>query len=165
MTETAAQRFVRVNDEYHSLLHIRPGDRTDAHKESLRSLRAELVAIVAVPPEGYSLPAAAQALVDDAERSGWRALVQWTPPGYEGEPFVRVQVGRRLSEDELNSGAYFRGTGWNYSLTWHSRGCSPGKVRLFGRGGSTTPDMLPEQSTDAPSVRVIRGVIRNNPVV
>lgn len=122
--------------------------------EAVRRVRE----IVAIPPQGYQLPKSAADLIAHAEAHGWMSLVQWTPPGYEGEPFVTVQVGRRLVEGEMPDA---RGSKWIYKLTWHSRDCAAGKVRLFGCGHSVTPDH--PAGTDAPSVKSIRATIEQHP--
>ncbi|MEW1547546.1 hypothetical protein [Streptomyces tsukubensis] len=122
------------------------------HGEVSRRLRE----ILAVPPAGYALPSAAEALTACALANGWITLVQWTPPGWEDEPSVRVHLARKAPPNRDS------GLVWYYRLTWHSRGCQPGRVRLFGRGLAQTPDRPGEH--DAPSLRALRAVIDQNPL-
>lgn len=113
----------------------------------------------AKPPEGYELPSVAAGLVDFAKAHGWATLVRWTydhsdPP----EPFVHVEVGRKLTDDEAKA---YRSNLFHYQLTWHSRDCAPGRLRRFGAGLAKTPDN--PQWCDAPSVKRIREVIHASP--
>ncbi|MFE0101226.1 hypothetical protein [Streptomyces sp. NPDC059009] len=110
------------------------------------------------PPDGYTTPKIVTNLVAYAEYCGWQALVQWVPAdGTNGGAHVTVQVGRKVTEEDGNR----RGPWWLYKLTWHSRGCEPGKVRKFGTGLAQTPDK--PQWHDAPAVWKIRQVIYENP--
>ena len=160
-TETLGQEYNRLLGEQAQLSaaarrtgSISPQDK-QRHSEVTRRIRE----ILTTPPQGYELPKLAADLVAHAEAHGWLSLVQWTPPDYPGEPFVSVQVGRRLQEGEMPDA---RGDKWVYKLTWHSRGCAVGKVRLFVRGTAATPDSPAD--SDAPSVKEIRAVIAANPV-
>lgn len=113
----------------------------------------------AKPPEGYTVPQIVTGLVGYAKLHGWQSLVQWTPPDYSGEPYVTVQVGRKAVESDYTG--FKRGPWWIYKLTWHSRGCAPGKVKKFGTGLVATPD--DPEWRDAPSVKQIRTVIHDHP--
>lgn len=160
-TETPAAEFERLSYERYELIKQvgAPCGDTPEVRERMRAVARRMCEITAVPPDGYTLPKAAADLVAHAEAHGWRALVQWTAPGYPGEPYVGVQVGRRATGADGYVGP---GTSWKYSLTWHSRGCAPGKVRLFGRVLAETPDR--PATHDGPSVKGIRDVIAEHPV-
>jgi hypothetical protein len=157
-TETAAARYNRLSAEFAALRRIVPDKRTAEQGARLGELNKELRALAAIPPDGYELPRIAADLMAHAVAHGWLAAAAWTAPDYAGEPFVRVKVGRMLTELERDQ---HRGDRWHYSLTWHSRGCTPGKVRLFGSGLATTPDSPAHH--DAPSIKGIRAVIEANP--
>lgn len=152
---------VALADEYSGLyaeqqILLRARDRTPEQDARLTAVTVRLREIVAVPPDGYTVPAAAVQLLAHAEANGWQSLGQWTPPGRD-EPFFSVQVGRVLGPGEMPDA---RATCWKYSLTWHSRGCPPGRLRLFSAGAST-----PHRPAyhDAPSIRAIRAVIAEHP--
>lgn len=118
-------------------------------KETLRQteqrLTKAMARIQASPPDGYTMPTAAAQLVERAEASGWTTAVRWTPPDYDGEPHVKVAVAQG---------------GWRYEVTWHSRGCQPGRVRLFS-SLAWTPER--PAAHDAPSIKGICAVINANP--
>ncbi|MFK4187263.1 hypothetical protein ACI2L4_25115 [Streptomyces sparsogenes] len=152
--ETAVERYNRLYDELQTLRRIEPAQRTKEHSDRYKAVSAELLAILAIAPEGYTLPKAAADLIAHAEAHGWKTMVQWTHPGWEEEKYVMVRVGREVDEAEREQ---FRGDGWFYKLTWHSRGCAPGRLRLFGSGLAETPDN--PATHDAPSVRRIRAII------
>ncbi|QDN60112.1 MULTISPECIES: hypothetical protein [unclassified Streptomyces] len=158
--ETLAQEYTRLTDERGELAAAlrKAGDASPESRARLASVDRRLRDLVAAPPPGYILPKAAADLVAHAQAHGWLTLVQWTPPGYGGEPFVSVQVGRLLHAGE-QSGA--RGDRWTYNVTWHSRDCAPGRVRLFGRHLATTPEQ--PWLHDGPSVKAICAVIAQHP--
>lgn len=159
-TETPAAEFQRLSYERYELIKqiSTPGGGTPQARERMRAVARRMAEITATPPEGYALPKAASDLVAYAEAHGWRALVQWTAPGYPGEPYVTVQVGRLVTEADGYVGT---GDQWVYKRTWHSRGCAPGKVRLFGQGIASTPGHPAHH--DAPSVKGIKAVISAYP--
>ncbi|MFF8784725.1 hypothetical protein [Streptomyces sp. NPDC015125] len=158
LTETLEQQYDQLATRYQDLRRIHPDERTADQKTQLQELNQKLAAILATPPAGYSLPKVAADLIDHAKAHGWLAQAQWTYPGFTGEPHVKVKVGRRLTEDER---PLYRGTHWLFTLTWHSRDCSPGKVRKFGSGLAATPDN--PALHDGPSIKAIRAVIADNP--
>ncbi|GGX46504.1 hypothetical protein [Streptomyces noursei] len=123
--------------------------RAEEAQEAARYAEERLAKAMALlqrnPPEGYTMPAAAEQLIEHAKAHGWRTKVVWTPPDYDGEPSLKV-----LMEHG----------GWRYELTWHSRGCQPGRVRLFSRLAWTPGRQV---AHDAPSVKKIRAVIEANP--
>lgn len=156
--ETPAQRYHHLDFELYTLRRIEPGERTEDQLARMRVVAGELREILATPPAGYELPKAATDLMTFVEAHGWMAQAQWTSPEYEGEPYVRVQVARRVGESERE---LYRGDRWSYQLTWHSRDCAPGKVRRFGSGTAVTPES--PNTHDAPSVKAIRAVVEANP--
>lgn len=158
--ETLEQEYERLMTERGKIQSAARvgGGLTPELREALRPLRTRLAEIVAIPPAGYVTPKAVVDLVDFARAHGWLAQVQWTPPGSDSEPSLLVQVGRLLGAEEA---AEHRSDTYLYQLTWHSRGCPPGKVRRFGSGLVKTPDQ--PQWCDAPSVKAIRAVIEQNP--
>lgn len=159
-TETLAQEYTRLAHEQAELSAAarKAGAYPEGDRQRFREISRRIREILAVPPEGYALPKLAVDLVAHAEAHGWVSLAQWTAPDYEGEPFVSVQVGRQLRDGEM-PGA--RGDKWVYKLTWHSRDCAAGKVRLFRGSSAVTPDQ-PAYS-DGPSVKAIRAVIEQHP--
>jgi hypothetical protein len=148
-TPELIQEYADLEKLFHQLKAIHPGVR---NLELFRKTVDRLAEIDATPPDGYSLPAAAQKLVDCATAHGWRHSIRWTYPGYEGDPFVRVLIGR-VGDDTGN---------WEIQYTWHSRGCDVGKVRLFGHGLMTSPGH--QVSYSAPSLTAARKLIVDNPV-
>ena len=145
--------YEQLATEYQALRHIQPRDRTDKDRHRLTELTAELRALLATPPHGYTLPTTAADLITHAHAHGWDAWAQWAPDGgTSGGPFVTVHTGRVRSAAD--------GDRWHYQITWHSRDCPPGRVRLFS-GLASTPDH--PASHDAPSVKDIRAVITANP--
>lgn len=118
-------------------------------------------------PTGYSVPRLAADLMAHATSQGWVSKALWTHGPGVSEPFLRVQVGRLLlaSEalpvDAVDPYATVRGDRWVYSVTWHSRGCAPGKLQLFRRALASTP-WVPAMH-DGPSVKGIREVIARHP--
>ncbi|MEV4440433.1 hypothetical protein AB0K09_15690 [Streptomyces sp. NPDC049577] len=155
--ESLDERYDRLYAEYRRLLHVPWHDRTEADRERLLAVRRQLQAIRATPPDGYTLPAAAAGLIAHAHTHGWLADASWRDSS-SGEPSVTVQVGRRLTPAEQE---HYLGLHWLYRLAWHSRGCTPGGLRLFGQGTAQTPDHPAAHS--APSVRQIREVIAAHP--
>lgn len=158
IAEPATAHYDRVSAEFAALRHVHPDERTDEQRQRLATLSVELSAILAQPPAGYELPRIATDLMAHAEAHGWTAGVQWTQPSYSGEPFAVVEVGRKLDGLERDQ---HRGDRWRYRLTWHSRDCVPGKVKLFRSGLARTPGNPADH--DAPSVKTIRAVIEANP--
>jgi hypothetical protein len=157
-TETPEQEYERLSVEFERLRRVHPDERTDEQRAELRSTNNRLVELLSVPPEGYSLPKAVTDLISYAESHGWRTSALWTALGYDGEPYVKVDIGRLVPADERDE---YRGDRWVYSLTWHSRDCAPGKVRRFGQGTAVTPDN--PATRGAPSVKAIKAVIAGNP--
>ncbi|MFF0183480.1 hypothetical protein [Streptomyces sp. NPDC005244] len=157
MTET---EWCRLLDEKHAIAAAarKAGDATPEQKHRHREIQRRLAEIAAIPPAGYELPPLARGLVEFAREHGWRTLVQWTAPDYSGEPSVDVEVGRKLGEQEAKA---YRSDTFHFKVTWHSRGCEPGKVKKFGAGLAQTPDH--PQWRDGPSVRKIREIIHANP--
>lgn len=121
----------------HATLHRLGAARTPLQQQRYEHLGRRLREILATPPHGYSLPPAAATLVDHARAAGWRAEVCWVPADGLTEVHVRIQVGRRIQPGELDDPP---GPMWLYELTWHSRGCPPGRVRRFGRILARTPE-------------------------
>jgi hypothetical protein len=163
MTETTTEltlveRYRRLDFEHYTLRRVEPDERTADQRARLVAVHHELREILAAPPAGYELPKAATDLLAFAEAHGWMAQAQWTSPEYDGEPYVSVQVARRVTEAERDQ---YRGDRWSYQLTWHSRDCAAGKVRRFGSGTAITPGS--PSTHDAPSVKAIRAVIEANP--
>lgn len=159
-TETLAQECNRLTGEDAELSAAvrKVGAATPEQTERQREIRTRLRELRAIPPAGYELPKMAADLVAHAEAHGWLSLVQWTPPDYVGDPFVGVQVGRRVTEADGYLGL---GNCWKYQLTWSSRDCAPGKVRLWRKGLAETPES--PAATDAPSIKAIRAVIEQHP--
>lgn len=143
-TETVAAEYDRLCTEGHRL--AAQATRTPEDRARAVQISARLRAIRATPPPGYTLPSMATALIAHATAHGWQTLAQWTPAagldeGGRQEPFVTVQVGRRLTADELAARAekFFQGPHWLYSATWWSRGLPHGRLRLH-RVSAETPD-------------------------
>lgn len=157
--ETPAAEYRRLYADHMTLRRL-GGARTARQTARLALLDARLRAITATPPDGYALPAAAVQLIAHARAHGWQAEAYWAPPDDDGEgdPFVRVQVGRVMAPGEL---ADARGNTWRYEAVWHSRGCPPGRLRLFGRMLARTPQH--PATHDAPSVRAVREAIAAHP--
>jgi hypothetical protein len=158
-TETPEQESDRLSDLVQRLRRIATSERSDDEREELRVASARLVELHSVPPAGYETPKAVTDLVAHATAHGWSTSAVWTALGYAGEPFLTVQVGRLVSEDDRED---YRGDRWVYSLTWHSRGCAQGKVKRFGQGTAVTPDQ--PATRYAPSVKAIRETIAAHPV-
>lgn len=160
-TETLVQEHNRLLGEQAELSAAarRAGGQLDPEgRARYAAISQRLREIRAIPPAGYELPKMAADLVAHAEAHGWLSLVQWTPPDYMGDPFVGVQVGRRVTEADGYLGL---GNCWKYQLTWSSRDCAPGKVRLWRKGLAETP--ANPGTHDAPSVKAIRAVIEQHP--
>ncbi|MBT2412699.1 hypothetical protein J7I94_19395 [Streptomyces sp. ISL-12] len=155
--ETPVERYKHMSFALSTLKRIHPDERTAEQREEIRTLNADLTELLSTPPAGYAVPKAVSDLLSFAEAHGWRTSALWTAPGYEGEPFLNVQVGRLVPVNERGN---YRGDRWMYSLTWHSRDCAPGKVRRFGQGTAVTPDN--PATRGAPSVNAIREVIAEN---
>lgn len=156
--ETLSRRYNRLDMELYTLRRIVPEERTSEQKAQMLKLHAELREILATPPAGYSLPKAAADLMAFAEAHGWLSMAQWTSPDYIGDPYVKVQVGRHLTDEEREQ---YRGTRWLFELTWSSRDCAPGKVRRWRAGLAWTPDN--PAAHDSPSVKKIRETIAAHP--
>jgi hypothetical protein len=149
-------RLVREQGEL-SASTRKAGRLSDSAAQRMHDLNRRLREIIATPPVGYSLPAAADGLLAHAKANGWLTLVQWSPaPGEDGQQFVTIQVGRKADDPDS------RGPVWHYTLTWHSRDCAPGRLRRFGRALAQTPGV--PQPHDAPSLKAIREVIDSHPV-
>jgi len=148
-TPELVREYAELEKLFYQLKAILPGAR---NQTLYRKTVDRLAEIDATPPDGYSLPAAARKLVDCATAHGWRHLIRWTHPGYEGTPFVKIQVGR-LGDETGN---------WTMTYTWHARDCVPGKVRLFGHGLMPSPGH--RVSYAAPSLTAVRKLIVDNPV-
>lgn len=142
-------KYATLERKFYTLRAIDPKKRD---QDAFKAIVDQLAEIDATAPDGYSLPAAAQKLIECTTAHGWRYSIQWTPPGYVGSPFVRVQVGR-LGDETGN---------WTIQYTWHSRDCEPGRVRLFGKGTMTSPGHQSPYS--APSVTTAMKMIAENPV-
>ncbi|MCX4912885.1 hypothetical protein [Streptomyces sp. NBC_00687] len=157
MTES---EWCRLVDEKHEIMAAarKAGDATPEQKQRHREIQRRLAEIVAIPPDGYALPKIVADLMEFARERGWKTLVQWTAPGYDDDPFVTVEVGRKLTEQEAK---VYRSDTFHFRLTWHSRDCEPGKVKKFGSGTAQTPDH--PQWRDGPSVRKIREIIHAHP--
>lgn len=158
--ETPAARYARLYDQHYHYRRIRPEDRTPADYQAMAKLADQIAAILATPPAGYTLPAAAQRLIDHAHAHGWQGHIQWYPPpgqDQDAEPLVRVCVGRYCTPTEHDRS----GTKWQYVLTWHSRDCPPGRLRLFGQGLAETPDH--PATHGAPSITAITNIITAHP--
>ncbi|MFD4830173.1 hypothetical protein ACFWPV_10005 [Streptomyces uncialis] len=108
------------------------------------------------PPTGYQMPQIVADLIAHAEAHGWATAVQWRT-ACDDAPYVIVDIARRRTPQEA---AEHRANPFYYSLTWHSRGCAPGRLRRFGAGIARTPER--RRYHDAPSVRAIREVITAN---
>lgn len=159
-TETLEQEYDRLMATHGAIRSAARavGGMNPELRQQLRPIRARLAEIDATPPVGYQTPKAVTDLVDHAKSHGWLAQVQWTPPGQQSEPSLRVQVGRKLTATEA---AECRSDTYLYQLTWNSRDCPAGKVKRFGTGLAQTPDQ-PQWHT-APSMKVIRAVIEQHP--
>ena len=160
--ETPAARYARLYDHHYRLRRIHPEDRTPADYQAMATLADQLAEILATPPTGYTLPPAAQRLLDHAHTHGWQGHVQWYPPpgqDQDAEPLVRVCVGRYCTETE--QAEHHPGARWQYVLTWHSRDCPPGRLRRFGQGNAETPDQPATHA--APSIAAITNIITAHP--
>lgn len=106
-------------------------------------------------PEGYSIPRAAQRLIDAADANGWACRWAWAADSSD-DPFVTVAVGR-ITADRYP---------WRYQITWHNRGLPRGRLRLFG-GWAREPAEFGgmKAESDAPPVKRICEIIRENPVM
>lgn len=165
VTETLEQEYDRLLDERAAIIAAAKavGSTSDQAREQMAAVMDRLREILTIPPDGYTLPAQATKLIAHAHAHGWQGEMQWTPPGWEREdrePFVLVKVGRWMEPGELQ---YSRSNMWLYKLTWHSRGCPPGKLRLFGSGLCRTPEYPAAQTQPAPSVKAITAVITQHP--
>jgi hypothetical protein len=156
--ETSGERYERMSLELSRLKRVVPSERTAEQRDEIRALNSALTEILSTPPAGYAVPKTVSDLLSFAEAHGWRTSALWTAPNYEGEPFLSVQVGRLVPEEERED---YRGDRWVYSFTWHSRDCAPGKVRRFRQGLANTPDN--PATHGAPSLKALRDVIAANP--
>lgn len=164
-TETLEQEYNRLFGERDDLASARRTSGAPLEgeaKQRLEAILSRLQHIVATPPEGYTLPKPAADLVAFAAAHGWSTGVQWTPPGWADEVHVNIRVGRKLTEAEREAGGYLS-DGWLYEITYHERGCPPGKVRRFGSGLTVTPDCRALDVGPAPSLKTIRAVISAHP--
>lgn len=163
-TETLEQEYNRLFAERDDIgLQVRQADRVEPEvRARYDQVMDRLREIVAIPAEGYELPKQAADLIAFAETHGWLTGVQWTPPGWADEVYVRVKVGRRLTEAELQAG-YYRSDAWLFEITYHERGCPPGQLKKFGSGRGVTPEVGAANIGPAPSVKAIRAVIEQHP--
>jgi hypothetical protein len=163
-TETLEQEYDRLADEQAEISARRRTTGASSPEDVARYVvvTRRLREILTTPPTGYGLPKPLAELVAYAEAHGWLTLVQWTPPGWADEVFVKTQVGRRLTEAEQQAGDYYSDR-WLFELTYHSRDCAPGAVRKFGPGGGYTPDRRAAERAPAPSLKAIRAVIAAHP--
>lgn len=83
-------------------------------------------------------------LIAHAEEHGWTVREQWTPPGYQGPPTLRVVIGRRLAD----------GSEFLFRLCWATDGTRPEKWRV------RTPRNA--RWHNAPTVTSIRAMIAAN---
>ncbi|MFD4397232.1 hypothetical protein [Kitasatospora sp. NPDC058478] len=156
-TPAVAARIEELFLAVHELRRIHPDNRTDADRRNHVEFIRELEPLLALPPAGYALPKAATRLIDHAKANGWKPYVQWFCQADDG-PWVTVQVSRLLAPAEA---AHRRSNRWTYSISWHSRYCAPGRVRLFGRVLARTPDH--PVTHYVPSLKAVRAVITANP--
>ena len=118
-------------------------------------------------PDGYTLPKQAADLATYAAAHGWLTRTIWVAGEGIDEPFVTVDVGRKLADvedapvDPSDQYAPVRGDRWAYRVTWHSRDAQPGKLKLFRRPGAVTP-WRPAYH-DGPSVKGIMQIISRFP--
>lgn len=117
-------------------------------------------------PDGYTLPKQAADLMAHATANGWLTRAIWVHGPDIEEPFVSVDVGRKLAAGEqpvcpTDEYAPVRGDKWAYRVTWHSRDCKPGRLRLFRKPLAATP--WRPAHYDGPSVKGIRDVIARHP--
>jgi hypothetical protein len=154
-TETPTEQYRCLMSQYEHLRRIHPDRRTFEETATYQATCAQLAEIDATPPAGYTLPAAAARLVEHARAHQWQARVQWPRPDSTDDPSVKVMVGRLMTPAERDE--YGLGDRWQYFLTWSSRDCPPGRLRLFGSGIARTPDQPADHG--APSVRAITAVI------
>lgn len=163
--ETLEQEYDRLLDERAAIISAAKaaGSTSDQAREQMTAVMDRIRDILAIPPAGYTLPPQAAKLIAHAHAHGWQGEAQWTPPGWERqdlEPFVLVKVGRWMEPGELE---YSRSDMWLYKLTWHSRDCPPGKLRLSGSGLCRTPEYPAAETHDAPSIKAITAVITQHP--
>jgi hypothetical protein len=158
LTRVRRDRIRPTSTGYRLVQHA---DGTPADAAALRTTHAALTEILATPPTGYTLPPTARRLIDHATAHGWQTAARWyPPPGAEhAEVLVEVLVGRRLTPAEAAED--HRGEKWEYTLSWHSRGCQPRRLRLFGQGLAETP--ADPAVHHAPSVASITAVITAHP--
>lgn len=124
------------------------------------AVTARLIELVAVPPAGYQLPAAAAKFIEHTQAHGWRVVAQWSWDGAFDNPrpgtvFVSVAAARSAADPDSPCG-------WCYRYTWHSRGYPAGRLRLCGSGLAETPSQ--PRTHDAPSLRKAMSVIEQQPV-
>lgn len=118
-------------------------------------------------PDGYTLPKAAADLMKHAAAHGWLSRAIWVAGPDIDEPFVCVDVGRKLlvAEDAPvcpdDTFAPVRTDKWSYRVTWHSRDARPGQLKLFRKPLASTP-WRPAHH-DGPSVKGIRDMISRFP--
>ncbi|MFB6881411.1 hypothetical protein ACFCY8_11300 [Streptomyces noursei] len=162
-TETIEQEYRRLLDEHTDLhTHIRKADNVATETtERYQAVRERLREILSAPPKGYVLPKAARDLLAHAQAHGWMTGVQWTPPGWEDEIYVKVRVGRRMTAQDTGN-KYTKSDRYLFELTFHSRGCPPGVLHKFGAGLAETPESA--RMTAAPSIKKIRDLITSHPV-
>ncbi|MFI8085954.1 hypothetical protein ACIF6L_34830 [Kitasatospora sp. NPDC086009] len=158
-TDADSIEISRLSHEHVRLRRLPADARTHPlYGDRLTRVTRRLLVLMERPPAGYTLPRAAADLLACAYLSGWDSQHAWTvEPGVE--PHVKVIVRRVLTREEA---AERRMDRWTYELCWHSRGCAPGRVRLFGQITARTPDS-PVIHTVA-SIRHVRRAILSNSI-
>lgn len=164
-TETPVQEYDRLFAERDDLARQvrQAGSIEPAVRARYDQVMDRLREILAVPADGYELPKQAADLLAFAEEHGWMTGVQWTPPGWADEVYVKVKVGRRLTEAEQHA-RHYRSDAWLFEITYHERGCPPGQLKKFGSGRGVTPEVGAVSIGPAPSLKAIRAVIEQHPM-
>ena len=163
-TETVTEEYERLFAERDNLAAaVRAAGAVEPEvRARYDQVMDRLRGILAEPPNGYAVPKQASDLLAFAESHGWMTGVQWTPPNWADEVYVRVRVGRRISEAEQEA-AGLRSDAWLFEITYHERGCPPGQLKKFGSGRARTPDRGAAEEQPAPSLKAIRTVIEQHP--
>ncbi|WP_412078981.1 hypothetical protein ACLF6K_37190 [Streptomyces xanthophaeus] len=156
-TESLAQEYQRLMTEHRQAMraayegvatHL--GEKPSPGKQAAAEAHLpRLKEILAIAPAGYELPKQAVELIDLAKAHGWISMAQWTPPDWEDEPSVLLHLAGKVGP----------GRAFYYRITWHSRDCAPGALKLW-RKTAETPDQ--PRRHDAPSIKAIRAVIAAN---
>ena len=156
-TESLAQEYQRLMAEHRQAMraaldgvNLHLGEKPAPEKQAAADAHLpRLKEILAIPPAGYELPRQAVELLELAKAHGWISMTQWTPPGWEDEPSVLLHLAGKAA----SGGAFY------YRITWHSRDCAPGVLKLW-RKNAETPER--PRRHDAPSLKAIREVIAAN---